>query len=128
MSKSSKKARKKHNAGKPRLKVVGDDMPAPESIEPTTTETHTAPQIRKKAERQDGSMSGLDAAAKVLFDEGQPLNAKEIIDRVLSKGLWKTDGKTPHATLYSAILREIKKKGDASRFKKSARGKFEFAR
>jgi hypothetical protein len=34
-------------------------------------------------------------------------------------------GKTPAATLYSAILRELKtKKGDA-RFRKTERGKFE---
>jgi len=33
-------------------------------------------------------------------------------------------GQTPHATLYSAILREIAKKGKESRFTKTERGKF----
>jgi hypothetical protein len=33
-------------------------------------------------------------------------------------------GKTPHATLYSSIAREIRDKGKESRFKKSERGKF----
>jgi hypothetical protein len=39
--------------------------------------------------------------------------------------LWTSPGgKTPHATLYSAILREIQVKGDAARFVKAERGKF----
>jgi hypothetical protein len=33
-------------------------------------------------------------------------------------------GKTPHATLYSAIIREISLKGKESRFVKKERGKF----
>ena len=36
---------------------------------------------------------------------------------------WKSP-KTPHATLYSAILREINTKGNDARFKKTERGKF----
>jgi len=41
------------------------------------------------------------------------------------KKLWTTPGgQTPHATLYSAILREIAKKGKESRFTKTERGKF----
>jgi hypothetical protein len=46
------------------------------------------------------------------------------VDAVLAKGLWKSDGKTPAATLYSSILREIQKKGDDARFTKAERGKF----
>jgi hypothetical protein len=43
-----------------------------------------------------------------------------------SKGLWKSPGgKTPAATLYSSILREIEKKGKESRFKKGEPGKFQ---
>ncbi len=34
---------------------------------------------------------------------------------------------TPHATLYSAILREIGTKGKGARFKKTERGKFALA-
>ena len=79
---------------------------------------------RKKAKREDGTMSGLDAAAKVLADAGEPLNAKTMVERMLSKGLWKTGGKTPQATIYAAIIREIAKKGAAARFKKTERGLF----
>jgi hypothetical protein len=47
---------------------------------------------------------------------------------MLAKGLWKTKGKTPEATLYAAILREIQKKGEASRFAKADRGMFALAK
>ena len=43
---------------------------------------------------------------------------------ILAKGKWETKGKTPEATLYSAIIREIAKKGTDARFKKIERGKF----
>ena len=45
-------------------------------------------------------------------------------ERAIAAG-WKTSGKTPHATLYAAMLREIAKKGDAARFRKADRGLFE---
>lgn len=74
------------------------------------------------------TMSALDAAARVLVEAGAPLNAKQMIDAMASKGYWSSPGgKTPHATLYSAILREINTKGNACRFRKVARGNFEAA-
>ena len=58
-------------------------------------------------------MSGLDAAAKVLEESGQPMTAKEMVEAAEAKGYWKSPGgKTPHATVYSAIIREIATKGD----------------
>lgn len=98
--------------------------------ETSATQTGAAPEskTRKKVARKDGKMSGLDAAAKVLGDAGAPLNAKEILERIQAESLWKTNGKTPQATLYAAMLREIQKKGKDARFKKSERGKFEFAK
>ncbi len=71
--------------------------------------------------------SGLDAAAKVLAEADGPLGCKEIVERALAKGYWKTNGKTPTATIYAAIIREIAAKGDASRFRKTERGKFTLA-
>jgi hypothetical protein len=67
----------------------------------------------------------LNLAAKVLTEAGTALACKEMVEKVLATGLWTTKGKTPAATLYSAILREITTKGDASRFRKTERGKFE---
>jgi len=40
------------------------------------------------------------------------------------KGYWKSGGKTPHATVYSAMIREVAAKGKDSRFKKVDRGRF----
>jgi hypothetical protein len=72
--------------------------------------------------------SGLDAAAQVLAEAGEPLNAKTIVDRMLAKGLWKTGGRTPWATIYAALIRHIAEKGQASRFRKVDRGLFALAK
>ena len=41
------------------------------------------------------------------------------------QGYWTSPaGKTPAATLYSAILRETKTKGSQARFQKTSRGHF----
>jgi restriction system protein len=72
-------------------------------------------------------MSGLDAAAKVLEETGEPLNCKAIVERAFEAGYWQSDGKTPAATIYAAILRDVQKKGDESRFRKVGRGLFALA-
>ena len=89
------------------------------------------PKTHKSPGRDTGERrrpSGLDAAAKVLADAKEPLNAKDMVERMLAKGLWQTKGKTPAATIYAAIIREIATKGKAARFRKAARGKFELAK
>ncbi len=80
--------------------------------------------VAKIAAKADRKPSGLDLAAKVLADAGEPLKAKQIAERAIAAG-WKTNGKTPEATLYAAMTREIAKKGDAARFRKADRGLFE---
>ena len=53
------------------------------------------------------------------------MNANELIHATAAKKLWTSPGgKTPHATLYSAIAREITTKGNESRFVKSERGHY----
>jgi HB1, ASXL, restriction endonuclease HTH domain len=80
---------------------------------------------RSKTKGQDGQLSCLNAAAKVLAEKGEPMTCKEMIEAMATKGYWTTPGgKTPHATLYSSIAREIRDKGKDARFKKSERGKF----
>ena len=70
-------------------------------------------------------LSAIDAAAKVLAGAKEPMNAKQMIETMAAKDLWTSPGgKTPHATLYSAILREINEKGKEARFVKTERGKF----
>jgi hypothetical protein len=69
--------------------------------------------------------SALDAAATVLQKAGEPMNANAMITAMAEQGLWTSpNGKTPHATLYAAILREIGVKGGEARFRKSDRGLF----
>jgi len=70
-------------------------------------------------------LSALDAAAKVLAESKEPLNAKTMIERMAAKGYWTSPGgKTPASTLYAALIREIQKKGSEARFQKTDRGLF----
>jgi hypothetical protein len=81
--------------------------------------------IDKPAEPK--ALSGLDAAAQVLREAGEPMNAQDLVARILERGLWKTEGKTPAATIYAAMIREVQAKGSASRFQKVDRGRFAVA-
>ena len=95
--------------------------------------TSAAPKAKKATRAKPGGetpkrTSGLDAAATILAEAGEPLGCKEIVERMLAKGLWATKGKTPAATIYSAILREVQKKGADARFRKAERGKFTLAK
>ncbi len=70
-------------------------------------------------------MSGLDAAAKVLQETEEVMTAKQMVEAAGAKGYWTSPGgKTPHATVYAAIIREIATKGGEARFRKTERGKF----
>ena len=92
-----------------------------------TTKAKGAKKVTAKTatKKPDGKLSQLDAAAKVLADAGEPMNTKAMVEKMEAKGLWKSPGgKTPSATLYSAILREIQTKGSDARFKKTERGHF----
>ena len=80
---------------------------------------------KKAAPKGDKKMSALDAAAKVLGEAKEPMTSKGMIEAMAEKGYWKSPGgKTPHATLYAAILREINTKGKEARFTKADRGLF----
>ena len=82
----------------------------------------TAKEKKPAAEKK---MSAIDAAAKLLGETGEPMNCKAIIEGIAAKGYWTSPGgKTPHATLYSAIIREISVKGQEARFTKTERGQF----
>jgi len=72
-------------------------------------------------------MSALDAAAAVLKKANGPMNCKALITVMAEQGLWKSPGgKTPHSTIYAAMLREASTKGAKARFKKVDRGLFAF--
>jgi len=92
---------------------------------PTETADAKPAKTRKARAEKPKKMSALDAAAKVLGEAGSAMTSKEIIEAMASKGYWTSPGgKTPHATLYAAILREITAKGKETRFAKTERGKF----
>ncbi len=74
--------------------------------------------------KADKKLSCLDAAAQVLKDSNEPMQCKAMIDAMSAAKLWTSDAPTPAATLYSAILREIQKRGLESRFTKTERGHF----
>ena len=77
------------------------------------------------AEAKEKKLSAIDAAAQVLAASKEPMNAKQMIEAMAAKGLWTSPGgKTPWATLYSAIIREVATKGKESRFVKKDRGQF----
>ena len=97
----------------------------------TPNKQHPAKKARPKrapaktAGKVKAKLSALDAAAKVLGEAGEPLGSKEMIERMAAKGYWKSPaGKTPHATLYAAIAREVNAKGAEARFKQVDRGRF----
>ncbi len=112
-------AKRGRKAKVPVLPVPADAAPevgATVATEPVTATTEATIETAK--------LSGLDAAALVLREAGVPMNAQDLVARILERGLWTTDGKTPAATIYAAMIREIKVKGDKARFAKVDRGRF----
>lgn len=75
-------------------------------------------------------MSALDAAAQILTgltgDEAkQGITAQDLTERMAKQKLWiSPGGKTPQATLYAAMVREMKARGTAARFRKVSKGHF----
>ena len=114
MSKKTKKATK-------RVKI--------QSITPSEIpNVNTAAVASETAAPKPKKISAIDAAARVLAESKEPLNAKEIIEHMTAGGLWTSPaGKTPHATVYAGMLRSIAKRGEASPFRKAERGKFTIA-
>ena len=89
-----------------------------------TSSTETNPKLETKVSK----LSALEAAARVLSETKKPLSAHEMIKAMEAKGYWSSPkGKTPSATLYSALTREIKTKGDQARFQKASPGHFSLA-
>jgi restriction system protein len=63
-------------------------------------------------------MSVQSAAIEVLKGAGKPLHAAEIAKLIIEAGLWKSDGKTPEATVSARLYSDIKSNGDKSPFVK----------
>lgn len=70
-------------------------------------------------------MTCLDAAHAVLTRLNKPMRTKDIMEQMVDRELWVSPGgSTPDATLTSAIIRDIAKRGEASRFKRVDRGNY----
>ena len=83
---------------------------------------------RPVANKGEKKLSALEAAARVLAETKQALSCSELIAAMASQGYWTSPGgKTPEATLSSAIQREMVVKKDRSRFKKTAPGRYTLA-
>ena len=91
----------------------------------TSKGTKKAKPAAKAAAAKSKKLSAIDAAAQVLSASKEPMGCKELIEAMAAKKLWTSPGgKTPAATLYSAIIREIAVKGKEARFTTTARGMF----
>ena len=94
------------------------------------TLSETSQDKEPKAASQPASQKSLlDAAAEILGWKLRPMSCRELVETAIAHKLWTPgSGKTPANTLYSSLIREIAKRGDASRFRRSEeRGKFESA-
>ena len=123
---ASKKAANK-NSAKPRTIKVVEETSAGQVVEITELAANgkAGKKAKAKPEPKEKRLSAIDAAAKLLEGAKEPMGCKELIETMAAKGLWTSPGgKTPHATLYSAILREINEKGKDARFVKTERGRF----
>ena len=114
---------------KVRIKTAGRLQGPARSETPAAGETKRVLKKKPKTETAgqpagEKKISCVKAALQVLNDAAEPMNAQEMITAMVDQGLWESPGgKTPHATLYSAILRDMKR-GDESRFVKTDRGRF----
>jgi len=77
-----------------------------------------------KAGKAKGKISGLDAAVLQLAKIGKPEKSSVVVAAMMKAGLWSSAGKTPEATIYAAIIREIAAKGVGARFAKTGPGTF----
>ena len=88
-----------------------------------SSKTKTKPPAAEKPK-----LSALDAAARVLGEKKEPMSCPELVEAMAAKGYWKSPaGKTPAATLYSALQREITVKKKEARFQQSGPGRFTLA-
>ena len=104
--------------------AVAEEQPNAPATEPP------APIVPSEKAVPPTKLSLVNAAAAVLERSDEPLPVKAMIEQAKAAGLWSPGGgKTPEQTLYSSIIREIREKGERSRFRRGeAKGTFAFVR
>jgi hypothetical protein len=106
------------------VETFGGDTSTAVAVLKKPRKTKTAATETADSDTGEKRLSCVAAALKVLGESSDPMNAQELITAMETKGYWTSPGgKTPHATLYSAILRDLAR-GDESRFVKTERGRF----
>jgi hypothetical protein len=79
---------------------------------------------KRAGESRNSICFGYTAKDFFCLESGHAMNCQEMIEAMAAKGYWTSPGgKTPSATLYSSILRELKTKGGEARFRKTERGR-----
>jgi hypothetical protein len=119
-------ARENTIRGTPAVETDATSASSPPAATNQAAETAKAAKVAYPLGRTAvAKLSALDAAAKVLGERGQAMSCPELIAAMADKGYWHSpQGRTPAATLYSALLRELQNKGTQARFVKTGRGKF----
>ena len=125
-------ATKKKNTNTPAKGKKAAPKAAPTKTSTAKAEATKAEQPKaaapKPATGDKPKLSLLKAAIAVLAESDEALNTKQMIEQAKAKGLWTPgEGKTPEQTLYSAIAREIKAKGENARFVQVSKGHFKLA-
>jgi hypothetical protein len=70
-------------------------------------------------------LSQIAASERVLAEANEPMTCKAMVEAMSAKGYWSSPGgKTPEATLYASLLRQIRDKGADATFQKTGRGLF----
>jgi hypothetical protein len=98
---------------------INPKMKGNDRWEPKKTTTKKAPNltakkvIAKKAEKlMAKKISQIEAAAKFSANAKEPMNCKVMVEAIQAKGFWNSSGgRTPEATLYASIIRDIAKRG-----------------
>lgn len=122
---AAKKIPAKTKAGKPKKPAAKTANAKPAAKKTPVAKTAPPKPTANASESKPKKLSAIDAALQILARSKETMNCKELVEAMAAKKLWSSPGgKTPHATLYSAILREIKSKGKDARFKKMDRGQF----
>jgi hypothetical protein len=126
---SQGKAKGKAQAkGRPEPEAVAAPVPQAAETPAPSTEPRTSKSRGLQKAKGQKKMTCLDAAAKLLTETGQPMTCQELIAAMAAKGYWTSPaGKTPAATLYAAIVREIRTKNDQARFRRTVPGRFALA-
>ncbi len=94
-------------------------------VDPAVPPSGTKRSAKTKPDATPKRLSALGAAVQVLQKAAKPMTSKALIAAMAEQKLWTSpNGKTPHATLNAAMLREIGSKGGKARYKKVGRGLF----